>query len=87
MKLFIALGGELHQFATKKTPDRLPKEGYVAGLVIKKGLFFRPSRAQNGSANEKHGFSQCNHRLKKVTGCCFWSWWPFFVTDQLRGLK
>jgi hypothetical protein len=38
-------------------------------LVIKKGLSLRPGRGQNGSTDEKHGFSQCYHRLKKVTGC------------------
>jgi hypothetical protein len=35
-------------------------------MAIKKGLLFRPGQAQNGTTDEKHGFSQCYHRLKKV---------------------
>jgi hypothetical protein len=49
----------------EKTPDRDLKTVKIAYLVIEKGLSFRPDRTQNGSTDEKHGFSQC-YRLKRL---------------------
>jgi hypothetical protein len=71
MKLFKASGhfgwcnapiyNEVLQIAT-------PKQDKFLVWFSKIILSFRPGRAQNGSTDEKHGFSQCYHRLKKVTG-------------------
>jgi hypothetical protein len=69
MKLFIASGGEIHRFTMKKLQIvALNQDKLLVGLS-KKGLSFRPDRAQNGSTDEKHGFNLCYRRLKKVTGC------------------
>jgi hypothetical protein len=38
MKLFIALGGVMHRFTTKKPQIATPKQDKFAGLVIKNGL-------------------------------------------------
>jgi hypothetical protein len=69
MKLFKSFGWCDAPIYNEKTPDRDPKTGLIAGLVVKNDLSIRSERGQNGSTDEKHGFSQCYRRLKKVTEC------------------
>jgi hypothetical protein len=66
MKLFIALAGVMYRLTTKKLQIATPKQDRLLVWLSKKGLSIRPDRAQNGSTDEKHGFSQCyRHFLKK----------------------
>jgi hypothetical protein len=65
MKLFIALSGVMHRFATKKLQIATPKQDKFLVWLSKKASQSDPI----GSTDEKHGFSQCYRRLKKVTGC------------------
>jgi hypothetical protein len=47
MKLFIA---------SEKTPDRNPETGQIAGLVIKKGLLFRPDLQTKNMVSASEGY-------------------------------
>jgi hypothetical protein len=69
MKLFIPSDGVIHRCTKQKLQIATPKQDKFLLWLSKKARSFRPGRAQNGSTDEKHGFSQCYHRLKKVTGC------------------
>jgi hypothetical protein len=62
IKLFIASGGVIHRFAKKKLQTATLKQ-------VKLLVWLKKIASQNGSTNEKHGFSQCYHRLKKIMGC------------------
>jgi hypothetical protein len=52
MTLFIASGGIIHQFTTKKFQIATPKK-ICCWFGYQKGFSFKPGRAQNGSTDEK----------------------------------